>query len=161
MNSSMNQVWKIIKQILRSNLLISQFPSTSEGLVSKLNKLLNSQWVHLIRKRINKMELSTNSCTQETGTFVFRIAFSDLSWQHTLMCCFQSCDKQSYILWEKHWMIHMTQASHIKALMWDSAVGRNLRLILVLVVSIHIFVNMSLWENVLVKSIFARIRGCK
>ena len=45
--------------------------------------------------------------------------------------------------------------------MRDSAVGINLRLILVLVVSIHIFGNMSLSENVLLKSIFARIRDCK
>ena len=41
-------------------------------------------------------------------------------------------------------MVHMTQASYVKALMGDSAVGIKLRLILVLVVSIHTFWNMSL-----------------
>ena len=45
--------------------------------------------------------------------------------------------------------------------MRDSAVGINLRLILILVVSIHIFGNMLLWENAWVNFIFARIRGCQ
>ena len=97
----LNQVWKIIKQILRSNLWISQFPSTSEGLVSKLNKLTQLAMRAVNKKRINEMELSTNSCTQETVTFVCKIAFSDSAWHRTLifLCCFQSCDQQTYELW--------------------------------------------------------------
>ena len=40
-------------------------------------------------------------------------------------------------------MVHPTQASHVKALMRSSADGINLRSILILVVSIYIFGNMS------------------
>ena len=65
--------------MLRSNLWISQFPSKSEGLVSKLNKLTKLAMCAVNKKRITEMELSTNSCTQETVTFVCKMAFSDLA----------------------------------------------------------------------------------
>ena len=54
-------------------------------------------------------------------------------------------------------MVHMTQASHIKALMRDSAVAINLRLILVLVNCIHSYI----WEYVAMRKRLSKIHICE
>ena len=88
---------------MRSNLRISQFPSSSEGLVSILNKITKLE-MGAINKKKDKWNGTINKFLHTGNRHIcLQDSVYDLARHRTLifLCCFQSCDQQTYILWVK------------------------------------------------------------
>ena len=142
---------------MRSNLRISQFPSSSEGLVSILNKITKLE-MGAVNKKKDKWNGTINKFLHTGNRHIcLQDSVYDLARHGTLtfLCCFQSCDQQTYILWVKTLngaqdRGFSCQSLNARLSWWHKlAIDTNIS-------CIHLYI----WEHVAMRKRFSKIHIC-